>query len=151
MSEYVMLKPSDAFDAGLHRKCYRHPLDPHKCIKIVIHGNQQETRRELAYYQLLSKRQISWGHLAKYYGQVQTNLGDGSVFELIVDDDSSVSKTMRYYLTQPSSMHDLHNLITSMQQLYTYMLDNKIVTMTMKAKNICWQKMKGGGCETSYR
>ena len=90
----LKLEPSALFGRGLRRECYFHPEDETKCIKIVVDGDHKETVREQSYYRLLEKRNISWRMLARFYGNVETNRGEGAVFELIRDYNGEVSKTL---------------------------------------------------------
>jgi len=113
-----------------------------------------EQRREAAAYRLHAKRGNSWRHLARHYGTVETNAGAGTVFELIRDDDGEVSKTLQFYLAaRPGDVDDgdgdgvnagvdagVDALARAMQTLYTGMLDERIITMNLKAKNILWQR-----------
>ena len=81
---------------GLHRECYRHPENKNHCIKIIVAGGPEESRRETRYYRHLENRNISWDMIPRYHGVVKTNLGIGSVFDLIVDQNGTVSKTLEY-------------------------------------------------------
>ena len=76
---------------GLHRECFIHPEDINKCIKVVVNGNQQETEREQSYYKFLQKKKIAWDMLPKFYGNIETNMGLGAVFDLIRDHNGQVS------------------------------------------------------------
>ena len=135
----ICLDACDLVGKGLHRECYVHPQDRDKCIKIIVAGDLVETRRERAYYQLLAKRNISWRNLARYYGETQTTAGRGAVFELIRDDNGAVSKTLQHYL-ETEQTFIIDELTNAMLQLYTYMIEEKVITMTLQAKNICYQR-----------
>ena len=79
--------------------------------------------------------------LSRYYGGVQTNLGYGSVFELIRDYTGEISKTMDHYLSSPDERDgDVQGLLQAIAMLKEYLIDEKIITMTLKAKNILYQK-----------
>lgn len=58
--------------AGKRRRCYRHPDDPEKCIKIGVSGGKKgrdmQTDRERKYYRLYTKRGCSLKHLSPCYG-----------------------------------------------------------------------------------
>jgi PhoP regulatory network protein YrbL. len=59
MKNLIQLTEKDYISKGLHRKCYHHPDDPNKCIKINYNdGAEEETNREIAYYKHLIKRKI---------------------------------------------------------------------------------------------
>lgn len=130
---------------GLHRECYVHPDDSSLCIKVVVSGNIDENRREAAYYGRLARRGVSWEMLPRFHGLEQTSLGEGAVFDLIRDHDGPVSHTLAHYLgsTELSSRHAvaLHQALVDLKQ---YLLDNRIITMTLKPKNILFQQRAGG-------
>ncbi len=137
----ICLDAPDLVGRGLHRNCYVHPRERDKCIKIVVAGDLVETRREKAYYRLLAGRNNSWRNLARYYGETETTAGRGAVFELIRDDNGAVSKTLQHYLESAHGNESIIDELTAAtQELYTYMLTEKVITMTLKAKNICYQR-----------
>ena len=75
---------------GRHRACYIHPADTSKCIKVVHNPGEhafQEIKRELAYYKHLESYLKDWSGLPRFYGEVETNLGRGFVYDRIVDFD----------------------------------------------------------------
>lgn len=121
--------------------CYRHPDVADKCIKVIVHGDGSETEREIAYYQLLAKRQISWAMLPKYHGQVATSEGTGFVFDLIANTDGSAALTLEAYL-QDSELLTANRvgLIEALRKLYGYLLAENIITMNIKPKNIVYQR-----------
>lgn len=130
---------------GLHRECYVHPDDSSLCIKVVVSGNIDENRREAAYYARLARRGVSWDMLPRFHGLEQTSLGEGAVFDLIRDHDGPVSHTLAHYLGSPelTSKHAvaLHQALIDLKK---YLLDNRIITMTLKPKNILFQQSAGG-------
>jgi hypothetical protein len=136
----LTLESSALIGRGLRRECYFHPEDENKCIKLVVSGDHKETRREQSYYRLLEKRNISWRMLARFYGNVDTNLGEGAVFDLIRDYNGKISKTLGHYLSAVSetNRNDL-NLDHALPRLKQYLLKWKIVTMALKPQNIVYK------------
>jgi hypothetical protein len=141
------IKPDHLVGKGLHREVYRHPEDSTKCLKIVIQDNarensgDEETLREQAYYSTLIKRGISWGALPQFYGNIDTNLGSAAIFDLVCDHDGSVANTLEYYLSrQELTQQNLSGLSQAMKHLKTTLIADSIVTMTIKPKNIVYQK-----------
>jgi len=96
-----------------------------------------EIKREKQYYRHLQKRGISWDMIPRYYGDAETNLGLGSVFDLISDHDLTVSKSLEYYLSSEEQTEKCYeSLSESLHLLKKYLLDNNIVTMDLKPYNI---------------
>ncbi len=125
---------------GLHRECFVHPEDPARCIKIVVSGSGNENRREQAYYAELTRRGVSWDMLPRFYGLVSTNLGEGAVFDAIRDYDNRISFTLGHYLSS-EQLTRLHGpaLRMALDRLKAYLLEYRIITMTLKTKNILFQ------------
>ena len=143
MENLIQLTEKDYISKGLHRKCYHHPDDPNKCIKINYNdGAEEETNREIAYYKHLIKRKISWDVLAKYYGPVTTNFGQGHVFELIRDYDGKIATPLEKYLYDEQLTQQYYSaLVISLKALKTALLKDRIITMTIKSKNILFQHL----------
>ena len=137
----IELKTEAMIGKGLHRECYIHPDNSDRCIKVVVLRGEEETRREQAYYKFLQKRQIDWGMLPKFYGVEETSMGAGAVFDLVRDADGEVGKTFEVYFSSPElTKQNLLGLITSLQALKVYLFRHNIITMSIKPKNIIYQR-----------
>lgn len=132
---------------GLHRECFVHPEDPGLCIKVVVAGSINENRREAEYYAHLESRGVSWEMLPRFHGLVQTNLGEGAVFDLVRDHDGRNSHTLAHYLASAGlTLQYQDSLREAMARLASYLLENRVITMTLKPKNILFrQEVEGGG------
>jgi len=138
----LKLEPSQLIGRGLRRECYFHPEDESKCIKIVVAGDHKETAREQSYYRLLEKRKISWKMLARFHGNIDTNRGEGAVFELIRDYTGEVSRTLEHYFSaNTGSDLNYQTLIRSLPLLKDYLLQWKIVTLAIKPQNIVYRQV----------
>lgn len=139
------IDPSTLVGKGLHRECFVHPDNRDHCIKIVVAGNSDENRREAQYYGLLARRGISWDMLTRFHGLIETDMGEGAVFDLVRDCDGAVSRTLTHYL-ESEKLTALHSnsLSAALAGLRMYLLDNRIITMTLKTKNILFQRTTEG-------
>jgi hypothetical protein len=142
----IDIETSPVVGRGLHRECYAHPQDENLCIKVLLPLKSQESlieaEREVNYYRFLTKKSVPWTMLPKFHGEVLTSRGKGFVFDLIRDQDGSVSKTLRHYLSSSvETAKNAEGLSTAFDLLRAYLLQWKIVTMTIKAKNILYQKI----------
>ena len=125
----------------MHRECFIHPDNAQWCVKVIVAGNSNENHREARYYGLLARRKISWAMLTRFHGLVATNLGEGAVFDLVRDYEGGVSKTLSHYLgSEELTAAHSELLARALTELKAYLLENRIVTMTLKTKNILWQK-----------
>lgn len=130
---------------GLHREVHVHPDDDSKCVKVVVLRGEEETRREQAYYRFLQRRNIDWNSLPQFYGNEDTNMGPGAVFDLIRDDDGQVSKTLEFYLDNLSSTPEpVESISQALLSLKWDLLEQNIITMTLKPKNMVVQRRNDG-------
>ncbi len=143
----LKIENEDLIGKGAHRACYKHPDNQRLCVKIIVRGNHRsvEIKREKKYYRHLEKRNISWDMVPKYYGDVETNLGQGAVFDLILDQDGTVSKSLEYYLSSEEKTEQYYeSLVSALKGLKDYLLQNRIITMDIKPYNILCQKTAAG-------
>ena len=137
----IELQPEAMIGKGLHRECYVHPDNPNRCIKVVVLRGEEETRREQAYYKFLQKRQITWEMLPQFYGVESTSMGPGAIFDLVRDADGQVGKTFEHYFESIElTEQNIEGLITALQRLKTYLFAQNIITMSIKPKNIIYQR-----------
>lgn len=80
---------------------------------------------------------------SSYYGDIETNLGIGSVFDLVKDHNDAVSKTLEYHLFSKTKTH-YQGLKNSLFSLKDYLLQQHITTMKLKPNNILYKKMASG-------
>lgn len=100
----ILKLPSEEIGRGNERKCFIHPDDKTKAIKVSYErdkGRSKQSDIEIKYYKQLQKRKnMSWVHLPQFYGEVETDQGKGFVVELIYDYDGSISKSLEYYMNE---------------------------------------------------
>ena len=140
----IHLSETKPLGTGSHRKCYSHPTDPARCIKVVYNsesGGDKEIKRELGYYRHLSRRLQDWRGLPRYYGTVETDCGTGYVYDAILDFDGKPSVTMTEFAENCHYEEDFRTLRQLLKALKTYLYENRIVTMTLKPQNILCQRI----------
>ncbi len=80
--------------------------------------------------------------LAKFHGNIETNLGAGAVFDLVRDYDGSVSKTLdTYFKLADEATVSYSNIVQCLSQLKHYLLTNNIITMGLKPRNILYRRL----------
>ena len=125
---------------GRHRECYQHPGHDDLCVKVVVGDYQKEILRENNYYRALQKRQISWRLLPQYHGDVETSLGAGSVYDLVTNSDGSPASNLEYYLSSSATTSRYFDgILSSLADLKKYLLEQSIVTVDIKPRNIVCQ------------
>ena len=145
----MLILPKDHSDplvigVGHHRACSIHPQDASKCIKVIYNPSDrasQETQREISYYEHLEKYLKDWRGLPKYYGQVQTNLGLGYIYDRSVDFDGQPSQTMEQRYVKNSSSDQRSEMEKLIVDLKNYLRENHIVTMSLKPYNILCHRL----------
>jgi hypothetical protein len=137
----IKLNESKKIGQGTNRACYIHPEDDSKCIKVTISNDHSESEKEKKYYKILQNKNISWKMLAKYYGTVNTDLGEGLVFDLVKDYDGQVSKTLQEYMISEEIITTIKNPIVLLHKLKAYQLEENIIIKDLNAKNILYRKL----------
>lgn len=140
----IHLSDSTPLGTGRHRKCYQHPDNAARCIKVVYNsesGGDKEIKRELGYYRHLARRLQDWSGLPRYYGTVETDCGTGYVYDAILDYDGSPSITLTDFAESCRYEEDFRVLRQLLKELKRYLHKNRIVTMTLKPQNILCQRI----------
>lgn len=141
MSDAVSLSPQDFVAEGTDRKCFRHPHNPDCCIKI-LHPERRSGRfwREIRYYMRLRRREVDFSHLTAFHGLVDTSLGKGAVFDLVLDDDGRVSRSLDYYLAlNDRSFNDW--AVVEIERLKQSFYDQWIVFHDLNPTNILVKRL----------
>lgn len=145
MNKVYLLRDELIIGEGAHRVVYEHPEDRNRCIKVVKPRRAHKTKEHLLeqrYYKVLEKNNISWEMLPRYYGNVKTNLGEGTVFDLIRDYNEQVSNNLRDYLQDKDAFAaNQLGLADALTKFKAYMETNGIVTRRIAAVNLVYQKL----------
>lgn len=137
----IELTPSLLVAKGGHRHCYSHPEDLTKCVKVLISDEVKEHLLEQKYYNYLIKRNISWEMLPRYYGTVETNLGEGAIFDLIYDFDGQVSKTFEYYLrAEDQASFQSYSFAKAYYGLREYLHQEVVISRRINSCNIVFKR-----------
>jgi hypothetical protein len=143
----IELQPDDLIGRGRTRCCYLHPLDPDKCIKIDHRKTGGPTAKEAAYYRKLARIRpnLSYTHIPRFHGFVETNLGPGGVFDLIRDEtDGAISKSLVHYVhagevaTGDPLWKEAH--ARYLKALY----DEAVIIRDFNPGNLCARRMRDG-------
>lgn len=125
MNQQILQITTEPIGVGKERACFLHPWDPTKAVKVQKGEIKKQTQRELKFYRTLQRRKMdNFKHIPRFYGKVQTNLGEGFVVDLITDFDGNTSRSLNWFFEQgyPLSEFDVY-----LEDLKQYMLQNLIV------------------------
>lgn len=125
----------------MDRECYVHPENSNQCIKITVSGDNKQSTDEIKIYDRLSKRNISWQHMAKFYGEVQTDRGRGLVFDLIRDHNGKISRSLSYYLSNADRPVNSRVIDSALNDLKHYLLSEKIIVRDLSGDNILYKRV----------
>ena len=147
MSATLTLEDSDLISSGRQRLVYQHPEFDHLCVKVLrTKEHVKVQKRESRYYRSLQRRNADLSMLAQMRGVVNTNRGQGVVYDLIKDFDGSVSRTLRHYLLKnEASFNQL--VIETIEAIKKNFYDNAIVFCDLNTSNILLQRVD----EQTYR
>jgi len=69
------------------------------------------------------------------------------VFDMPLDADGSVSRTLHYYLVSPEAEGcNAAEMAESLIELKQYLLEHAIMVRELKPENMVFRRMGGGGC-----
>ncbi|WP_251357844.1 YrbL family protein [Kangiella sp. TOML190] len=123
---------------GVEKVVYRHPHDENICIKFP---NKEKPRalshiqREV-YYLEKHQQQLLW--LAPYLGKVKCNLGDGYMYQIVRNEDGSLSNCI--------SDRDIENHLESIKEkialMYSQLIEQHAVVNDLNLGNFFFRKKK---------
>lgn len=134
--EIIDLSKAVLIGTGRDRDCYHHPLVNSQCIK-VSRRPQKQTRRERAYFSYLMAKNKDTSRLAHYLTTVQTNLGEGAAYELVMNDDGNVSSTLTCALRDRHFTYE--TIRPLLDELREYLLAQQICIRDLSPNNIMCQ------------
>ena len=137
--EILNLNENKLIGVGSERKCYFHPRDKRKCIKITYKfGRRTASRckREIKYSLKYSNLPYDLPSIPQYFGTVNTNLGCGHVFELVLDYDGNISKKLSEYIKTNGPNNSLKGKISS---LYRSFLQSRVLVSDLHPGNLLLQ------------
>jgi len=138
----IILSDNLIINKGTNRICYKYPNKKSRCLKVDI-KDKKETLREIKYYKRLIKKKIPFTMLSKYYGQELTNYGNAEVFELIRNEDGTISEEIdKFLLRVDITVNDIENLLKLLPSLKEFLFSNKIYVKDLNTVNILYQLLE---------
>tara|TARA_B100000073_G_C23532159_1_gene492434 strand:- start:9 stop:644 length:636 start_codon:yes stop_codon:yes gene_type:complete len=150
----IDLSKSTPFAEGGNRKCFVHPSNPNRCLKIVHPGLLKKIRKNKPWYKRLrslesfddnlreekayQQRAIInggkdvWDHLAKWHGMIETNIGMASETELI-KNNNEIAETLESYLFANGMTDEIKSSILEFQK---WLRDKLILSKNLIPHNL---------------
>ncbi|PSJ42794.1 hypothetical protein C7I36_09000 [Zobellella taiwanensis] len=134
----IIIDESLLIGEGAERHCYVHPKDSGLCIKITkkdIKGRLEQSIVEHDYFYKLKKRNIKLSHLPKCYGWIDTNMGDGLVYERVFSyKNKNVSLTLKEAFRR--KLVDINETNHLLNELYDFISKNNITISDLSMSNL---------------
>ena len=139
-SNKLLLVDSLYLGKGRERKCFIHPLDEKKVIKIVYREDQKLNQNEMEYeyIKFLHKKNINFLHLTNCYGSIETNLGIGYIFDRVVNYDGKTPKSFKYLVM--NHILEEKKELELIEELKKYIFENNILFVDIALSNILCQE-----------
>ena len=139
MNHIILDKASDLVGSGKERNCFVHPSEPHIAIKINRGEVKKQMSRELKFYRTQLKRKNSnCKHIPQYFGEIETNYGEGHMFELVRDFDGNISKSLLEYLEEGVPLNGFESDLRILKQ--SLLGEQIIFNHDMYSGNILYKK-----------
>tara|TARA_B100001758_G_C18253646_1_gene527179 strand:+ start:80 stop:715 length:636 start_codon:yes stop_codon:yes gene_type:complete len=147
------------FAEGGNRRCFVHPNNPNRCLKVIHPGLLQTIIKNKPWYKKLRSAESfddnlrerdaynqkalrndnseTWKHLAKWYGMVETTIGAASETELIKNEDL-VAETLESYLFDNGLTDEIK---LSIEQFHDWLRKNLILTKNLIPHNLVLKRV----------
>lgn len=148
MKEKINLTDDLFIARGGEREVYQHPFDFTKVIKILYKKNGVYTyngarnKIEYMYFKFLQKSQVPFTHIARCYDYLDTNLGEGLVYDKVFDYDKKTSLDFSTVIKEKLLSEDIEDLL--IKELKSYIFKYDILFIDYGIDNIlCCEYEKG--------
>ena len=154
----IILSDVSPFAEGGNRKCFVHPDNPDRCLKVVHSGLLEKIKKNKPWYKTirslesfddnlreenayLQKAVINggpniWNHLAKWYGMKETDIGMASETELI-KNDGKIADTLENYLFAYGMTDEIKRSISNFQK---WLRDTLLLSKNLIPHNLVIKK-----------
>lgn len=124
---------------GGSRRCYLHPGDDSKVVKVVYSNKrspeQNANNKEWRYYQHLLKRHGKLDYVNECFGFEETNLGTALVCSAIRDDSGCISRDLSQVMSDPRQ-YDLRAVDSELTRFFDRIVRDNIQLFDLNPKNI---------------
>ena len=150
----IDLSNATPFAEGGNRKCFVHPNNKDRCLKVIHPGIVEKIKKSKPWYKKLrssdsfddnlreqaaynqkalrNKNQDVWMHLAKWYGMIETSIGTASETELIKNGEE-IAETLESYLFRKGLTDEIHEAI---ENFHTWLRKHLIFTKNLIPHNL---------------
>ena len=154
----IDLSNATPFAEGGNRKCFVHPNNKDRCLKVIHPGIVEKIKKSKPWYKKLrssnsfddnlreqaaynqkalrNKDQDLWIHLAKWYGMTETSIGMASETELVKNGEE-IAETLESYLFREGLTNEINMAI---ENFHLWLRKHLIFTKNLIPHNLVLYK-----------
>ena len=158
----IDLSNATPFAEGGNRKCFVHPNNKDRCLKVVHPGLVEKIKKNKPWYKKLrssdsfddnlreqaaynqkalkNENQDLWIHLAKWYGMTETSIGMASETELVRNGEE-IAETLESYLFREGLTSEINE---SIEDFHLWLRKHLIFTKNLIPHNLVIKKENDG-------
>jgi hypothetical protein len=146
----IIIQEKDLIAVSGPRACYLHPEDSTKVIKIVrkkvFLRKNNANWQEWCHYHYLLKRHGKLDIVNECFGFIQTNLGEGLVWQCVRDVDGDISSTVTNIMKMPEN-YDLIAVKKELNRFCQFLIQKNIQLFDLNPMNVIIKINADGICE----
>jgi hypothetical protein len=135
----IVLKNREPIAANGPRACYLHPEDAGKVIKIVrvkTTFRKKETNwQEWQHYHYLLKQHGKLDFINECYGFIETDLGEGLIWQCVRDGSGEISNTITNIMKSPDG-YDLGKVERVLDRFCGFLIEKNIQLFDLNPLNV---------------
>ncbi len=154
----IDLSNATPFAEGGNRKCFVHPNNKDRCLKVIHPGIVEKIKKSKPWYKKLrssdsfddnlreqaaynqkalkNENQDVWTHLAKWYGMTETSIGMASETELVKNGEE-IAETLESYLFREGLTSEINEAI---EDFHTWLRKHLVFTKNLIPHNLALYK-----------
>lgn len=144
----LTLSNLEPFRTGRQRFCYIHPDYPNRLVKVdQLNLRKPVTKKEVQYLWSIKKSGpcLKLKSIAQFYGTVETDIGVGAIYELIVDGpNNKPAATLLDFIKDNQTSHIVDVLTPALEAFRERVYSDGIIIRDLNADNICIRTMPDG-------
>lgn len=140
MAEKIIISEKDFLGQGGTKRAYRHPLEPHLCIKFPRKDKTRALNGLLRELKYLKQYQDRLPFLARYFGETQTSLGTGYLYQIALNEDGTFAKDLH----QHHEHLDPDILYKKINHIYQLLIKEHAVVNDLQLSNFFVIEKSGG-------
>lgn len=151
----IILKDLKPFAEGDNRLCFAHPEDNRLCLKVLKPGSLAKQYRTAKWHKRIrgrhtlddnfreadayQQRAITrgservWDHLARWYGQAETDLGTANVTQLVGPQPGQPGPTLESLLRRDGLTPQIHS---ALEELASWLKTTGVLTRNLLPHNL---------------